>query len=129
MAAVTICSDFGAQKITTLQLLYLNFVHLELQMLMILTITFSSVQFSSVTRSYPTLCNSMDCSTSGFPVLHQLPELAQTHVHWVHDCHPTNLILCHPLLLPPSIFPSIRVLSNESALLRDHPPVKYKDKI
>ena len=46
MAATTICSDFGAQKITTLQLLYLNFVHLELQMLMILTITFSSVQFS-----------------------------------------------------------------------------------
>ena len=73
-----------------------------------------SVQFSSVTQSCSPLCNSMDCSTSGFPVLHQLPELAQTHVHWVHDCHPTNLILCHPLLHLPSIISSIRVFSNES---------------
>ena len=45
----------------------------------------SSVQFSSVTQSCPTLCNPMDCSTPGFPVYHQLPELAQTHVHWVSD--------------------------------------------
>ena len=42
-------------------------------------------QFSSVTQSCPTLCDPMDCSTSGFPVHHQLPELAQTHVHWVGD--------------------------------------------
>ena len=41
-------------------------------------------QFSSVTQLWPTLCNSMGCSTPGFPVHHQLPELAQTHVHWVH---------------------------------------------
>ena len=40
-----------------------------------------SVQFSSVTQSCPTLCNPMDCSASGFPVHHQLPELAQNHVH------------------------------------------------
>ena len=47
-------------------------------------------------------------------VHHQLPELAQTHIHWVGDAiH--HLILCHPLLLL-SIFPSIRVFSNESAL-------------
>jgi len=59
------------------------------------------------------LCDLMDCSTSGFPVHHQLPELTQTHVHWVSDAiH--HLILCHPLLLLPSIFPSIRVFSNES---------------
>ena len=45
----------------------------------------SSVQFSSVTQSYPTLCNPMDWSTPGFPVHHQLPELAQTHVHRVRD--------------------------------------------
>ena len=51
----------------------------------------------------------------GFPVHHQLPELAQTHVHQVGDAiH--HLILCRPFLLPPSIFPSIRVFSNESAL-------------
>ena len=39
------------------------------------------VQFSSVAQSCPTLCDHMDCSTLGFPVHHQLPELAQMHVH------------------------------------------------
>ena len=42
-------------------------------------------QYSSVTQSCPTLCNPMDCSMPGFPVHHQLPELTQTHVHWVGD--------------------------------------------
>ena len=124
----------------------------------------------SVTQSCSTLCNPMDCSRRGFLVLHHLPELAQTHVHWVRDaiqppspltsplllpsiflssahfshsvmsgflypnglqharpslsitrvhsnsCPSNHLILCSPLLLPPSIFPSIRVFSNESAL-------------
>ena len=68
--------------------------------------------FSSVTQSCPTLCNPMDCSTPGFPVHQQLPELAQTHVHWA--VMPSNhFILCHPLLLLPLNFPSIRVFSNE----------------
>ena len=59
-------------------------------------------------------CDSMDCSTPGFPVLHYLLEFAQTHVE---SLMPSNqLILCCPLLLLPSIFPSIRVFSNESAL-------------
>ena len=49
------------------------------------------VQFSSVAQSCPTLCDPMDCSTPGFPVHHQLPELAQMHVHWVGDA-----ILCCP---------------------------------
>ena len=39
----------------------------------------------SVTQSCPTFCDPMDWSTPGFPVLHHLPELAQTHVHWVSD--------------------------------------------
>ena len=57
----------------------------------------------------------MDCSMPGFPVLHYLPEFAQTHVHWVGDAiQPLNLYC--PLLLLPSIFPSIRVFSNESVL-------------
>ena len=56
----------------------------------------------------------MNCSTPGLPVHHQLPEFTQTHVHRVGDA--IHLILCRPLLLPPSIFPSIRVFSNESAL-------------
>ena len=62
-----------------------------------------------------TLCHPMACSTPGFPVHHQLPELAQTHVHLV--VMPSNhLILCRPLLFLPSISPSISVFSNESAL-------------
>ena len=69
------------------------------------------VQFSSVAQSCPTLCNPMDRSMPGCPVHHQLPESTQTRVQ------PSNcLILCRPLLLLPSIFPSIRVFSNESAL-------------
>ena len=70
-----------------------------------------SIQFSSVSQSRPTLCDPMNRSMPGLPVHHQLPESTQTHVHWV--MMPSNhLILCHPLLLP-SIFPSIRVFSNE----------------
>ena len=73
------------------------------------------VQSSSVAQLCPTLCDPMDCSTPGFPVLHHLLELAQTHVHQL--VIPSNhLILCHPLLLLPSLFPSIRVISNESVL-------------
>ena len=56
----------------------------------------------------------MNSSTPGLPVHHQLLETTQTHVHWVMP--PNHLILCHPLLLLPSTFPSIRVFSNESAL-------------
>ena len=72
-------------------------------------------QISSVAQSCLILSDPMDCSIPGFPVLHQLLELAQTHVHRVGDA--THLILCHPLLFLPSIFPSIRVFSNESVLL------------
>ena len=73
-----------------------------------------SVQFSSDAQSYPTLCDPTDCSMPGFPVHHQLLELAQTHVH--RDRAVTISSLCHPFLLLPSIFPSIRVFSNELAL-------------
>ena len=48
-------------------------------------IIFSSVQFTSVTQPCLTLCKPMDCSTSGLPVQHKLPEFTQTHVHWVSD--------------------------------------------
>ena len=58
----------------------------------------------------------MDCSTPGFPVHHQFLELAQTHVHQVISMPSSHLIFCHPLLLLPSIFPTIRVFSNESVL-------------
>ena len=49
-----------------------------------------------------------------FPFLHHFPELAQTHVHLVGWCHPT-VILYHPLLPLPSVFPNMRVFSNKSA--------------
>ena len=73
------------------------------------------IQFSSVTQSCLTLCEPMDCSMLGFPVHHQLLELAQTHVHWVGDAIQPYPLLSSPSLLP-SFFPSIRVFSNESVL-------------
>jgi len=61
-----------------------------------------------------TLCGPMDCCISGFPVLHHLPELAQTHVHWVGDAMQPSCTLSSLLLLR-SISSSIRVFSNESS--------------
>ena len=69
----------------------------------------------SVTKLCLILCDLMDCSTPGCPVLHYLPEFAQTHVHWIGMAS-NHLTLCCPLLLLHSIFPRIRVFSNESAL-------------
>ena len=74
---------------------------------------FSSVQFTHSVMS--NFCNPINCNTPGFPVYHQLLELAQTQIHPVSDAiqpsHPLS-----PLLLPLSIFPSIRVFSNELTL-------------
>jgi len=70
---------------------------------------------SSVTQSYPTLCDSMNCSMPGLPVHHQSWSLLR--LMSIESMIPSNhLILCCHLLLLPSIFPSIRVFSNESAL-------------
>ena len=71
-------------------------------------------QFSSVSQLCLTLCDPMDCSMPGLPVHHQLLESTPTHVHWVSDA----ILPFHSLLSPllPSIFPSIRVFSSESAL-------------
>ena len=64
--------------------------------------TNSSVQFSSVAQSCPTLCNPMNRSTPGLPVHHQLPEFTQTHVHGVSDAfHPY-----HPLSFPSAPAPN-----------------------
>ena len=71
--------------------------------------------FCSVTQLCLTLCDPMDCSSSGFFVLHHLPEFAQTHVHWVGDAIQPS----HPLSFPhflTSTVPSIRVFSNVLAL-------------
>ena len=74
-------------------------------------------QVSLVTQWFPTLCDAMDCSTPGFSVQHQHqhPELAQTHAHQVGDAIQLSHLLLLPFLLP-SIFPSIRVFSNEWVL-------------
>ena len=72
--------------------------------------------FCSVAKSCLTFGEAMDCSTPGFPVLHHLPECAQTHVHWVGDAIQPS----HPLLpaSPPALNLSLlRVSSNDSALL------------
>ena len=76
---------------------------------------FSSVQFSSATQSCPTLCNPMDCSMPGFLSITNSRSLLK--LMSIKSVIPSNhLILCHPLLLLPSIFPSIRVFCNELVL-------------
>ena len=74
------------------------------------TINSKWFNFSSVAQLSLTLRDSMNCSTPGLPVHHQLPEFTQTHVHWVSNAIQPS----HPLSSPsPSVFPSIR---NESAI-------------
>ena len=68
-----------------------------------------------VVQSCPTLYNPINYSTPGLPVLHYVPEFAQTHVHLISDAIQPSYPLLPPSPLP-SIFPSIRVFSNESAL-------------
>ena len=73
-------------------------------------------QFSSVqSLSHVRLCNTMNCSTPGLLVHHHVPESTQTM--FIESVMPSNhLIRCCPLFLLPSIFPNIKVFSNESAL-------------
>ena len=74
------------------------------------------VQFSSVARSCPTLCNPMNCSTPGFPVHPPTPGVYSKLMCIKSVMPSSHLILCHPLLLLPPILPSSRVFSNESTL-------------
>ena len=68
-----------------------------------------------VTLSCPTLCDPTDCSMVGFPVLHCFPELLK--LMFIELMMPSNhLIFCGPLFLLPSIFPNIKVFSNESVI-------------
>ena len=72
-------------------------------------------QVRSVTQSCLTLCHPMNCNMPGIPVHHHLQ--SSLKLMSIESVMPSNhLILCHPLLLLPSIFPSIRVVANESAL-------------
>ena len=73
-----------------------------------------SVQFSSVTQSCLTLCDTMDCSTASLSITNSQSLLKLMSIALVLPSN--HLILCRPLLHPPSIFPSIRVFSNEVPL-------------
>ena len=72
------------------------------------------IQFSSVAESSPTLCDPMDCSTSGLPVHHQLQEFTQIHVHRVSDAIQPSYPLSSPSSPAPN--PSQHHFSNESTL-------------
>ena len=75
----------------------------------------SKIQFHPVAQLYPTLCDSVDCRISGFPVHHQLPELAKSHVHQVSDAIQPSHPLSSPS--PPAISLSQhQAFSNESVL-------------
>ena len=76
--------------------------------------TYSLLCCCSVTQSRPTLSNPMDHNTLGLPVLHPLSLPKLMSIEPVMPCN--HLVLPYPLLLLPSIFPSIRVFSNELAL-------------
>ena len=79
---------------------------------------FSSVQFSSVAQSCPTLCDPMNYSTPGLPFHHQLLEFTQTEVHRVRDAIQPSHPLSSPLPPAPNTHPpSIRVFSKESTQL------------
>ena len=77
---------------------------------------YSSVQFSRSVMSDSLQPHGLQHTRPPCPVHHQLLEFTQTHVYRV-VMSSNHLILCHPFLLPPSIFPSIRIFSNVSILL------------
>ena len=89
----------------------------------------TSLQFSSVTQSCPTLCDPLNCSTTGLPVHHQLPEFTQTHVPRVSDAvqpsHPL-LALSPPACLQP--FPTVARgdVTTEDSGYRDATPLASK---
>ena len=98
MSILNILTDVCVQPV------FLNLVHIHLKLIndkdSCLWLSSSSC---SVTKSCPTLCDTMDCSKASFPVLHYLPEFAQTHVHRVSNAIQPS----HPLL--PSSPPILNV--------------------
>ena len=115
-------SDFTIYLSLPIYLTYvfISFIYLASNFLTLLTVItfyvhFCMIQFSSATQVCPILCDPMDCNMPGLPVHHQLPELTQTHVHWVSDAIQPS----HPLLSPslPAFNPNQhQVFSSESIL-------------
>ena len=84
-----------------------------------LIVYFKYTEFSSVAQSCLTLCDPMDCSKPGLPVHHQLPELAETHVHCISDAIQPSHPLLSPSPPPPpafNLFPASGSFPNESIL-------------
>ena len=104
-----------AKFLTRISFISLKGFQIRIPKLIRLANVSSSVQFTSVTQQCLILCDPMNCRMPGLPVYHQLLEFTQTQS--TESVIPSSrLILYHPLLLLPSIFPSIRVFSDESAL-------------
>ena len=80
---------------------------------------FLSVQFCSVIQACLTLCNPMNCKTSGLPVHHQLPEFTQTHDHWVSDAIQPS----HPLSSPSP--PAFSVSQHQSFFNESTLPIRW----
>ena len=105
------CSDLLSFKNFRLFVFFLLNV---MSSLYILDANYISVQFSSVSQWCPSLCNPMNRSTPGLPIINSWSPPKSMSIESVMPSN--HLILCRPLLLLPSIFPSIKVFSNESAL-------------
>ena len=117
----SLCSHFSTSSYLTqswflffssgINILHYHEIQGELAPLPITKVDRDSVQLISVAQSCLTLCYPIDCSSPGFPVHHQLLLKLMS----IDSVMPSNhLILCRTLLLPSSIFPSIKVFSNES---------------
>ena len=95
------CGSFWPRILHQILVIFTQHLHALLQQYLgdhytITSPQLSSVQFSSVTQSCPTLCDPMNCSTPGLPVHHHLPEFTQTHMHRVSDAIQPS----HPLSSP-----------------------------
>ena len=100
-------------KYMFLEVLYQRCIYITFIFILIVYVIFCCC---SVAQSCHTLCDPMDCTTPGFPVLHHFPELSQTHVHSLSDAIQPS----HPLSFPSAPAFNLsqhRVFSNESALL------------
>ena len=99
------CDYIQSRLILSLSILEINqYWIFQCVNMIYLSIYFSSVQFSSVTQSCPTLCNPMNHSMPRLPVHHQLLEFTQTHIHWVGDAIQPSYPLSSPS--PPAPNPS-----------------------
>ena len=107
--------EWVAMPFTTVKLDYPRITRMVQHIQINVILHINKVQFSSATQLCLTPCDPIDGNMPGLPVHHQL--LSFLKLMFIKSVMPSNhLSFCHPLQLPPSIFPSIRIFSNESAL-------------